>query len=569
MRGGAGIVASVVRDRTLVRIQLAFFAFSAAEYGTWVAILVYAYDHGGAPAAGLAAAIQLVPACLVAPFGAFAGDRFRRERVLFGAYVTEALACGIVAAALLVHASFAVVIAFATVAAMAYTFTRPTQSAFLPQVAGTPEKLTAVNAVASFVESAGIVVGPFVAGLLLAVGSPGNVFAVFAVVLLVAAGLVARLRVSDEEAGPSEPMRPRDVARESLGGFEFLLRQRQAGALVLALAAAVIVSGALGVLFVAVAISLLDKGQDWAGFLGSASGLGALIGSILAFSLIGRRRLAPSLAGGMFVFGGAIAAVGFGPLAATAPVFFAVSGAGESVAWVAGETLLQRSAPDEMLARVFGIVEGLGLLAIAIGSLLASGLISAVGVRGALLVIGAVAPLMTFALWFPLTALDRQAHAPDAETLAFLRGMPIFAPLPAPTLERIVANLQAVEISAGATLIRQHEPGDRFFMIREGAAEVTRNGSHLGDLGPGDQFGEIALLHDVPRTATVTATTTMKLFALDREPFLEAVTGHPQSHSRAAAMARERMAHEPGDDSPGEGAGPVDARAEDPRGPSA
>ena len=217
------------------------------------------------------------------------------------------------------------------------------------------------------------------------------------------------------------------------------------------------------------------------------------------------------------------------------------------MAWVAGETLLQRIAPDEMLARVFGILEGLGAFALAIGSLGASGLIAAFGVKIALIVVGVFAPVVMLALWIPLASIDRTAKAPDPETLAFVRRLPIFAPLPPPAIERILARITPLEVPAGEVLIREGAVGDRFFMIVEGKADVTRDGQHLTYRTAGEHVGEVALLRDVPRTATVTAVTPMKLLTLDREAFLEAVTGHPQSHERAEAIVEERLPDEPGD----------------------
>jgi MFS family permease len=535
------IAGSVMRDQRLARIQLAFFGFNMAEYATWVAILVYAYERGGASAAGAVAAIQLIPSAVVAPFGAFAGDRFPRHRVLFLSYLVQALALGMVAVALFADAAFAITLVFATVAAVTLTFTRPTQSALLPSVSGSVEQLTAANAVSTFSASAGIVIGPFVAGLLLARWGPAEVFAVFAVVALVAALLVARLVIPSEDAKLKEPMRAGEVVRESVGGFRFLVRDRRSGVLVLVLSGGIIALGALDVLFVAVAISLLGKGQSWAGFLSSAYGFGGLIGAAFAVTLVGRRRLVRPLGGGTFASGVSIAAIGAAPAVATAPLLFAAAGGGGSVSWVAGETLLQRAAPDEMLARVFGILEGLGMLALAIGSVGASALIAAFGVQSALVAIGMLAPAVMLALWVPLSAIDREAKAPDAATLAFVRRIPMFAPLPAPAIERVIAHLTRMEAPAGEVLIREGEAGDRFFMIVDGEAEVIRGGERVAELGPGEHAGEIALLRDVPRTATVTAKAAMVLLVLDREPFLEAVTGHPQSRERAEAVVTERL----------------------------
>jgi len=233
--------------------------------------------------------------------------------------------------------------------------------------------------------------------------------------------------------------------------------------------------------------------------------------------------------------------VGAAPAVATAPLLFGLGGAGGSVAFVAGETLLQRTAPDEMLARVFGILEGLGAFALAIGSLAASGLIASLGTRVALILVGLLAPLIMLALWIPLSAIDRKAPEADPETLAFLRAMSIFAPLGPPAIERIANHTTSATAAPGEVLIREGEAGDRLLMIVEGRAEVTRGGAHVAERSAGEHVGEIALLRDVPRTATVTAVTEMRLLELERAPFLEAVTGHPQSHERAEAIVRDRL----------------------------
>jgi MFS family permease len=540
MREQIRVAGRVARDPRLLRVVLAFFGFTMGEFGTWIAILVYAYDRGGASAAGAAAAIQLIPSGLIAPFGAFAGDRFRRDRVLLVSYLAVAAAFGLVAAALFAGAPFALTLAIAAAATAAMSFLRPTQAALLPSVTHTPEALTAANAVSSVAENAGIVIGPLLAGLILTRTGPAEVFAAFAAVTLVSALLVSGLGGSAARE-PRERMRAADVVTESLGGFRFLLRDHRAGFLVLVLSGGVMVWGALDVLFVAVAISLLGKGPGWAGFLSSAFGLGGLIGAMLTVALVGRRRLVPALGGGTVVFGGSVVAIGAAPAAVTAPPLFGLSGAGSSVAWVAGQTLLQRIAPDEMLARVFGILEGLRMVALAVGSVGASALIAPFGVPVALVCVGAVAPVVMLLVWIPLASIDREAMAPDADTLAFVRRMPIFAVLPPPALERIVTHLSRITVPAGEVLMRQGDVGDRFLMIVEGTAELTRDGVHVTDRSAGDQVGEVALLRDLPRNATLTATTPMTLLALDRETFLEAVTGHPQSHARAQSIAEDHL----------------------------
>jgi MFS family permease len=540
MREQLAVAGAVVRDRRMFRIQLAFFGFNMTEYATWVAILVYAYELGGASRAGVVAVVQLIPTIVLAPFAAYAGDRFRRDRVLFAGYLGESVSLALVSAALFASASFGLTLVVATIAATSMMFARPTQAALLPSVSDGPEELTAANAFSTFSENAGIVIGPFVAGLVLAGAGPAQVFAIFAVVMLGSALLVWRLGMSP----PDTPVHRPGVGallEGSVGGFRFLFSHRRTGLILLVLSGGLVAIGALDVLFVAVAISLLDKGEGWAGFLSSASGVGGLIGSALAVGLVGRRRLTPALAAGTVAFGGSIALIGVVPAAATAPVLFASAGAGGSVGWVAGNTLLQRTAPDDTLARVFGILEGMMALALAIGSAGASILIAAFGIRVALVTVGVLAPIVVVLVWRPLSSIDREARVPDAETIAFLRTIPIFAPLPPPAIERIVASVRRVDLPAGEVLIRQGDVGDRFLMIVHGDVRVTQDGDLIAERTSGDHIGEIALLRDVPRTATVTTTTPTELLVLDRDPFLEAVTGHPQSQARADAIVEEQL----------------------------
>ena len=168
-------------------------------------------------------------------------------------------------------------------------------------------------------------------------------------------------------------------------------------------------------------------------------------------------------------------------------------------------------------------------------------LIGAFGVKTALVIVGLLLIAVVAMLLWPLSAIDREANAPDAEVLALVRSIPIFAPLTPPAVERIADDLVLLEVPAEHVLLREGDPGDRCYLVADGRAQVTRGGVRVGESGAGDLLGEIALLHDVPRTATVIALTPMRLFALDRQPFLAAVTGHPQSQALAEALADERL----------------------------
>ena len=541
MREQLRIVGTVLRDPTLARIELAYLGFNMAEFATWIAILVYAYDLGGAGAAAVVAVIQLIPAALVAPFAATIGDRFRRDRVLLAGYLIQAAAFGSTALAMYGDAPAAVTIAFATAAAAAVTLTRPVQSVITPILTHSPADLTAANAVAGLAETLGIFTGPLLGGLLLARSEPGDVFLAFAGVSVVAATLVARLPAIPAPPGQGAPGGVGHVLRESFGGFGVLRREPEALLLVTILATMVIVLGGLELLFVAIAIDLLALGESWAGFLYAAFGLGGVVGAVAAVALIGRRRMTPALAANAALYGLPIVAIGVIPTPLSAPLLFGVAGAGYSVASVAGRTLLQRTAPEALLARIFGILEGLTMFAYAVGSGIVGILIGVAGVAGAIVVVGIVVPVLVALAWLRLARIDRDARPLDFRALALLRALPIFAPLSAPTIERILGELEWLDLPAGAVVIREGEPGDRFYVIADGQVEVSVRGAVVNTAGPGGHVGEIALLRDVPRTATVTALTPLHLIAIERGRFLEAVTGHPESRASAESVVSDRL----------------------------
>jgi hypothetical protein len=306
------------------------------------------------------------------------------------------------------------------------------------------------------------------------------------------------------------------------------------------LLAGVVVIGGLDILFVAVGIDLLSMGPGGPGLLSATFGVGSVIGAAVTVLLVGRRRLIPPIALAAIIFGVPIALVGISPPAA-AVALFGVSGAGRSIREVAGRTLLQRVAPDEVLARVFGVLEGLGQAGLALGSVLASVLVATMGIVPALIVIGGFAPALVLLLWGPLASVDRSARTPDPEALSLLRSMPLFAPLDPPTVERLALDAVPLRLPASSDVIVQGDEGDRFYVVAEGSLSAIRDEAAVGTLGAGDGFGEIALLRDVPRTATVRSLTPVRLFALERDAFLGAVTGHPQSTEAADAIVRDRM----------------------------
>ena len=537
------VVSPVLANPALRRLQLAFAGFNAAEWGVWIAMLVYAYGHGGATAAGLVALAQLVPAGICAPFASALADRHRPARVLTLGYVAQTASLTVTAIALFASAPLVVVYALAAVAASATTITRPAQAVLVPSLVRTVDELTATNVVFSWTESVSLLVAPAAAGALLALSGAGMVFAVMAVVTLASAWLVCRID-GPAAAAVGEGDRRGGSLSHAAAGIRMVARDPAARALVAILGSQFLLIGALDVFFVVLAVDVLDLGGSGAGYLNAAFGAGGVLGIAATVDLVGRARLAPPLVAAALIWAAALLALGLFPTVFGAFVLLAVAGAARGLLDVAARTLLQRTARNDMLARVFGLLETLDSIGLAAGALLAPALVGLLGARAAVAGLVLVLPALLAVTWRRIRTIDSDADVPVVE-IALLRSMPMFASLGAPTLEGLARGLTPIRLEPGEVIIREGLPGERFYVIADGALDVTRGSTQVVTVERGAGVGEISLLADVPCTATVTARTASSLFAIDAAPFVEVVTGHPRSAHEAQTLVRERM---PADD---------------------
>jgi MFS family permease len=527
---------ALARNENLRRVELAWGASIAAEWTHFVALGVFAYTTGGASAVGIAGLVRMLPAAFVAPFAAALGDRFRRERFLVAVSLAGAAALGGSAAAYFFSRSELIVFALAGVVGVTSTLFRPALQATLPSLATTPEELIAANGATSTLESLGTLLGPLVAGVLVSVANVGVVFLVASAALLVAAAQLRGVLVEGRIHVIASARMPR--SRELLaGGFRAVVSEPTTRLLVFLTTAQSFIRGCLNVLIVVGVFQLFGAGAGAVGYLTAAVGVGGLVGAFGALLLKGRRLAVPF--GVSLVFWGLpIILVAAWPSVPAGIFLLAVVGAANSVEDVAVFTLFQRIVPDHVLTRVLGIVWGLAMGAIAIGSVAATGIVALVGSRAAFVVVGAILPLTTLIVWRQLVRIDREM-LPPADELAIVDGVPMFAPLSIAAKEHMAARLVEVPVTAGEVVIRTGESGDRFYMVADGALEVT-NGVHA-KAHRGDFFGELALLRDIPRTATVIATTRSRLYALEREDFLAAVTGHSAVRSAGEAVVEQRL----------------------------
>jgi MFS family permease len=518
-------------------VQLAYAGASVGTYAYAIAVAVYAYHHGGATAVGVFMAIRLGLAAVIAPLAASIADRFRRERVMLASDLSRA---GVVAAAA-VAASVGMPILVYGLAVLSTIFGsvfRPAESALMPTLARSPEELTAANVSSSTFDSVGSFAGPALAALLLSVSSTSTVFLLVAATYAWSASCIVRVRSTADSRAEAEAGRDEHYAG-LLGGLRAIRGEPRLRLLIGLYGAQCLVAGALGVLVIVIALRLLSLGNAGVGLLEAASGIGSVVGAGVALALVGRRRLAGDLALGIVLWGAPLALVGAAPVLVVAVAAFAVVGLGNTLVDISAMTLIQRSAPGEASARVFGILESVIVAALALGSLIAPALISLLGARGALIAVGAFLPVVAALRWRQLSLIDDGAAVPDAQLHA-LASVPFLAMLPLATRERLAASMVPVSLPAGRELFARGDPGDRFYVLAEGAVEIELPAGPKLEQAPA-YLGEIALLHDVPRTATVRATADASLWSLERDEFLGAVLGHARSRTSADAVAVARL----------------------------
>ncbi|MFL5799610.1 MAG: cyclic nucleotide-binding domain-containing protein [Actinomycetota bacterium] len=450
------------------------------------------------------------------------------------------------------HGPTAVLYALAGVTGICMALFRGVVISLIPWLARSADELVSSNVVASMIEGLGTLAGPLVGGLVAATAGPEAVFLGSSVLAALGLGLVARIQPEGQELRTSTHARA-GVGREIGEGFREIRGNRDARLVLSLFFAQTFVRGAVNVFVVVAALGELRMGASGVGLLTAAVGAGSLAGSAAGLSLVGRRLGGP-LALGVFLWGLPVAVVGVWAHPAVALVALGVVGIGNALMDVAGLTLLQRLVPDNRLSRVVGVLLGGAMAAVGVGSIVTPGLISWLGLHAAMGVVGGALALCAILALPRLRRIDRDAGAAPPE-VALLRGVPMFASLSVAATEHLASSMRRVDVEAGTRLIEQGDPGDRFYLVAEGTFEVAAGGHLVARLGPGSHFGEIALVRDVPRTATVTAATSGSVLAISRDAFVAALTGHAASVTTAHESIEERLAQlrqiaSPGKDRP-------------------
>jgi MFS family permease len=533
-------VTTVFANPGLRRIQLAFLGSGLGDWAYATAVTVWAYHDGGATAVGAFQATRFILAAIAGPVGATIADRMSRRTFMMISDASRAVL--VAAAAVCVSAGLDVAVyALALLAVIAGAPFRAAQAGLVPQLVDDPRVLTSSNAVASNIENVVIFVGPSIGAVL--VGTVGveaafwlNV-ATFVWSSWLMYGVHVPPRPSRQTAEDGEEP---GVLRETLGGVRLIATDPDLRTTAVLAALQGGLFGALTVLNVIIAIEMLDSGPAGVGLLQAVMGLGSIAGGVAVLSRVARQAVATDMAVGVVGWAVPFLLLAIYPSAPTAVLALLVVGFMDPWVNLGLDTLPQRLSEERVMSRVFATIDASLIASMSIGSVIAPVLLHLVGLRTTLVVLGVAVVVYAAAKLPRMRRLDQRLSAPaDTELLA---AVPIFAPLPSSSVEGLAKASTRRHVPAGQAVVTEGEAAHEFFLIVSGEVEVTQGDQVLRREGPGDVFGEIGLLRDVPRTATVTAVTDVELVVVDRNAFLETVTGTVESLRAAEDLAWRRLA---------------------------
>ena len=522
------------RNGALARLLFGEFVSSIGDWLYLVAILVVVYQEGGsAVLLGIVGAARILPYVLLSVPAGIVADRFDRRMVLLVTDIARGVLMLVLAAAVIVDAPTVFIIAISIVAACFSTFFGPAISAFLPSLVS-EDDLGPANSAWATLDNLAFIIGPALAGILLAGGNLALAFLLNAVSFGIVAIVLWRLPVDRRRRGADSEEEAAGKQEEGISWRE--LAGPLAGPFILDSANS-FVTGGVGVLTVVIALDVLNAGEAGTGYLNAATGVGGVVAGIAGGALLARRLSVPMLIGGVAAAVGLVWLALAGQLA-PAMIAMGVAVAGLLLLDVVNTTLIQRLVPDELRGRAMGVLQTSSAIMYSFGSLLAPVLAALFGVPIVLVVFAVIAALGVVAT-LVLNA-GRGAPEPLDPARARLVQHPIFAGLPSARLETAARQLRPVPMLAGEVVVREGDPADRFYVIADGSMSVTQGtkGKHLRDLGPGDVFGEIGLLRQSPRTATVTATSDGSLLALEAEEFRDLVSAGPGLSTRMLDLYR-------------------------------
>lgn len=552
-----GVFRAAFKNSALRMVGFAFALFCGAEFGTWIALLVFAYGHGGSTASMAMMLVELVPCTVFSPLIGALADRRRPTHVLCFGYGAQTAAIVGVALAIALRGPTAVVFLLAPIMTIAFTITRPAHAAILPAVVRTPEELTAANVMGGWSDAAASLAGPVVVGMLIAwrgtwwavLSMAGLTLVSTALVLGIVGSVGVRTSVGSALAPTvtgaegreimkwlrAAPRAIADVRSSTWSNVTTCLGHPQMRVTLALQTFYYVLMGSLDLLCVILAFQYLHMGRGGAGYLNAAVGAGALIAGFFTVFLVGRRRMANAMALTLALAVAGLTSVGLARSVGVVVVLLGIVGMFGSIFWVSSQTLFQRSVASDAVAGSFSVLESLLNLGLALGAVLVRVALEVGGLRAALFSPAIAAALLLGGVWRQLRKVDDVATVPQVE-IQVLRSVPMFAALAAPALETLARGAKSETRLAGATIVIEGESGHCYYAVADGTLSVTRGGREVQRISRGGGFGELALIRDVPRQATVIAVTDALLLRIDKDPFIEAITGHPSAAAAAEAL---------------------------------
>ena len=539
-------------DRRMRRVLVAYGLCDLIEFATWMAVVLVAYQRGGAVLIGIASVAMLVPAIVVVPLVAGFGDRMPRGRALSLTHAGVGATSLVMCALLLMDAPFWSIVLGGAIQTVALSLVQPMHYAALPFLAVRPGDLVAANGLSSFLDGATLFLGFVIAGLLSDVVGPWAVLLACGVAGLVAAwlttglGIAPAARSAGNAGGPGEANEPDEPGelRAAVQGFVALRGNWGALALLALLGCTFFVDGANEPLTITFNAEVLGLGDATAGLLAGAYGVGLAIGGATQAGLAHRSSLAPVVLAGSAILGLFWLSAAFLGRLGPAFVMLTVAGIGASLIIVSARTLLQRTTDNLVLARVLAVQESVKTSGQTVGAVVGPAAIAAMGPSRAFIPVGLIVILTGVLSHRKVKELEATATVRIRE-IRVLERIPFLAALPPYELEHLAQSVRWRWFPAGIPVVTQGEPGDAFYIVVDGQLSVTVDGRlRPHTLNPGDGFGEIAMLHRVPRTATVTAMTDCELLMIDAAQFLAAVTSSADGTALAREISDQRLSND-------------------------
>ncbi len=540
-RPGLSLRLRMPGDRRMRRVLLAYTFCDLIEFATWMAVVLVAYDRNGAVGVGIASVAMLLPAIVIVPLIAGFGDRMPRGRALSLAHASVGVTSLFMCVLLAVDAPFATIVVGGAVQTVALSLVQPMHYSALPFLSVRPGDLVAANGLSSFLDGASLFVGFVLAGVLSEAVGPAAVLLACALLGLAAALLTTGLAIpragqaADDEHGPGE-------IRAAVEGLVSLWGNWGPLALLALLGCTFFVDGANEPLTINFNAEVLGLGESSAGLLAGSYGIGLAIGGAAQAGLAHRSRLAPVVLAGACVLGTFWAGVVLVGSLMPAVVLCSLAGIGASLVIVSARTLLQRSTDNLILARVLAVQQGVKTSGQAIGAVAGPVAIAFLGPSRAFIPIGMIVILTALASYGFVRRLEATAtHHPREVNL--LAGVPFLTPLPAYELEHLAQSALWRTHPPDTRVVTQGEPGDAFYVVASGRLSVTVDGKlREHTLGPGDSFGEIALLRRTSRTATIGVIEECELLMISAAQFLAALTASADGSKLADEVTAQRLA---------------------------